>query len=217
MSYCRAPFVSFCLSIAILTGLFKTPTPGLFPGLVYYLTFWYRQEERSIRVAIILASATLAGAFGGAIAYGVGHMNGTAGLSGWRWLFILEGIPSVISAFFVWFWLPDYPETASWLSAEEKALAAKRLAAQGSHGDGNSLTWAEAKETLLEWRLWAHYIVGFNGCYLVVSGLVSELTAGVDLLWHLDAIFESVAVHAVHHSRSRCKFRSPLFNSMATH
>lgn len=48
---------------------------GLFPGLVYYLTFWYRHSERSIRVALILASATLAGAFGGAIAYGVGHMN----------------------------------------------------------------------------------------------------------------------------------------------
>ncbi|KKA20108.1 MFS transporter [Rasamsonia emersonii CBS 393.64] len=48
---------------------------GLFPGLVFYLTFWYRTSERSIRVALILASATLAGAFGGAIAYGVGHMN----------------------------------------------------------------------------------------------------------------------------------------------
>lgn len=43
---------------------------GLFPGLVFYLTFWYRQNERSLRVAIILASSTLAGAFGGAIAYG---------------------------------------------------------------------------------------------------------------------------------------------------
>jgi len=49
-----------------------------------YLTFWYRTEERSIRVAFILASATLAGAFGGAIAYGVGHMNNVSGLSAWR-------------------------------------------------------------------------------------------------------------------------------------
>ena len=53
---------------------------GLFPGFVYYLTFWYRNSERSIRVALILASATLAGAFGGAIAFGVGHMNGVHGL-----------------------------------------------------------------------------------------------------------------------------------------
>ena len=62
---------------------------GLFPGLVYYLTFWYKADERSVRVAFILASATLGGAFGGAIAYGIGHMNGANGLSAWRWLFIM--------------------------------------------------------------------------------------------------------------------------------
>lgn len=86
-------------------------------------------------------------------------MNQTQGMSAWRWLFLLEGLPSVISSVFVWFFLPDYPETASWLSTEEKDLAAHRLAEQGSHGGSKSLTWAEAKETLLEWRLWAHYCV----------------------------------------------------------
>lgn len=50
-----------------LLGVFEA---GLFPGLVYYLTFWYRSDERSFRIAIIMASSTLAGAFGGAIAYG---------------------------------------------------------------------------------------------------------------------------------------------------
>lgn len=50
-----------------LLGVFEA---GLFPGLVYYLTFWYRSDERSLRVALIMASSTLAGAFGGAIAYG---------------------------------------------------------------------------------------------------------------------------------------------------
>lgn len=110
-------------------------------------------------MAVILASATLAGAFGGAIAYGVGYMNGVSGLVAWRWLFILEGIPSVISAVFVWFLLPDYPETASWLTAEEKELSSHRMAEQGSHGSGKPMTWEDAKETLLEWRLWCHYLV----------------------------------------------------------
>ena len=91
-----------------------------------------------MRVAFILASATLAGAFGGAIAYGVGHINGVRGLSGWRWLFILEGIPSVLSSLFVWFLLPDYPETATWLSESEKELA-----------------------TLTDWRLCGHYAIYF--------------------------------------------------------
>ncbi|KND87155.1 putative transporter, partial [Tolypocladium ophioglossoides CBS 100239] len=136
--------------VRFLLGVFEA---GLFPGLVYYVTFWYRADERSIRVATILASATLAGAFGGAIAYGVGHMNQIGGLSGWRWLFLLEGLPTVIAAFFVWFLLPDYPETATWLTAREKDLAHQRLAGEGSQGSGKSLTWEEAKSTLLEWRL----------------------------------------------------------------
>ncbi|CAM1504985.1 Fc.00g106220.m01.CDS01 [Cosmosporella sp. VM-42] len=164
--------------VRFLLGVFEA---GLFPGLVYYLTFWYRTEERSIRVAAILASATLAGAFGGAIAYGVGQMNQTQGMSAWRWLFLLEGLPSVLSSFFVWFSLPDYPETAKWLSTEEKDLAAARLAEQGSHGSGRSLTWEEAKSTLLEWRLWCHYFIyfGISAPFSSLSLFTPSITAGL--------------------------------------
>lgn len=118
-----------------------------------------KTDERSIRVAFILASATLAGAFGGAIAYGVGHMNGVHGLSAWRWLLILEGIPSCLSSIAVFFFLPDYPETTSWLSSEEINLAVARLAVEGSHGGSENMTWTHAKVTLKEWRLYAHYAV----------------------------------------------------------
>ncbi|KAF5721331.1 tartrate transporter [Fusarium globosum] len=164
--------------LRFLLGVFEA---GLFPGLVYYLTFWYKPEERSVRVATILASATLAGAFGGAIAYGVGHMNQVHGLSGWRWLFILEGIPSVISSAFVWFGLPDFPESASWLSAEEKDIAAYRLSEQGSHGDSKSMTWEDAKSTLLEWRLWCHYLIyfGISAPFSSLSLFTPSITAGL--------------------------------------
>ncbi|CAH0046289.1 unnamed protein product [Clonostachys solani] len=164
--------------VRFLLGVFEA---GLFPGLVYYLTFWYRPEERSIRVAAILASATLAGAFGGAIAYGVGHMNQVQGLSGWRWLFILEGLPSMLSAFFVWFALPDYPETASWLSVEEKELAAQRLSGHGSKGSSAAMTWDDAKSTILEWRLWCHYIIyfGISVPFSSLSLFTPSLTAGL--------------------------------------
>ncbi|KAI0523744.1 MFS general substrate transporter [Xylaria bambusicola] len=146
------------VGVRFLLGVFEA---GLFPGLVYYLTFWYKTDERSVRVAFILSSATLAGAFGGAIAYGVGHINGVRGLSGWRWLFILEGIPSVLSSLFVWFLLPDYPETANWLSENEKELATQRLLIDGSKGSASGLTWADAKETLMDWRLYGHYAIYF--------------------------------------------------------
>lgn len=142
--------------IRFILGVFEA---GLFPGLVYYLTFWYRVHERSIRVALILASATLAGAFGGAIAYGVGHLNQSHGLSAWRWLFIIEGAPSCFSAVLIFFFLPDYPETTQWLNTEEKDLARRRLRVEGSQGNAKAMTWEDAKTVLTEWRLYAHYAV----------------------------------------------------------
>ncbi|KAK0461117.1 major facilitator superfamily domain-containing protein [Desarmillaria tabescens] len=144
--------------VRFLLGAFEA---GLFPGLVYYVTFWYRPEERSLRVALILASATLAGAFGGAIAYGIAHMEGSNGLSAWRWLFILEGIPSAVLAFPIWYLLPDYPETASWLSPEEKALSAVRLK-DSSKASGRGLSWRDVTLTLMDWRLWIHFLVYFG-------------------------------------------------------
>jgi MFS family permease len=170
---------------------------GLFPGLVYYLTFWYRTSERSLRVALILASATLAGAFGGAIAYGVGQMNGVNGISAWRYLFYIEGAPSCASAFLVWFLLPDYPETASWLSDEEKDLARERLSVEGSHGESVGLTWAEAKKTLVDWRLYAHYLVCFGQLLLTVATSAHFL---LDLLRNFHAIFQPFTLYPINHS-----------------
>ncbi|KAI5467490.1 major facilitator superfamily domain-containing protein [Mariannaea sp. PMI_226] len=145
-------------AVRFLLGTFEA---GLFPGLVYYLTFWYKHDERSVRVAFILASATLAGAFGGAIAYGIGHMNGAAGLSGWRWLFIIEGIPSCLAALLVLLFLPDYPERTRWLTESEKDMAVQRLYYEGSKESHPTISWKEAKETLTDWRLYAHYAIYF--------------------------------------------------------
>ncbi|KAH7014147.1 major facilitator superfamily domain-containing protein [Microdochium trichocladiopsis] len=165
-------------AVRFLLGVFEA---GLFPGLVYYLTFWYKTDERSIRVALILASATLAGAFGGAIAYGVGHMNQVSGLSAWRWLFILEGIPSCVSAVAVWFLLPDWPEDALWLSAREREVAVARLSLEGSKGHHSSMTWPEARDTLTDWRLWGHYVVyfGISVPFSSLSLFTPSITAGL--------------------------------------
>lgn len=141
--------------IRFLLGAFEA---GLFPGMIYCLTFWYKQDERALRAALILACATLGGAFGGAIAYGVGHMNGLRGLEAWRWLFIIEGAPSCACAILVFFLYPDFPETAKWLSALEREVAVERIKGVSSLGHAK-ITWKEAKDTLMDWRLYLHYLV----------------------------------------------------------
>jgi MFS family permease len=62
---------------------------GLFPGIVFYLSFWYQRNERQYRVALFFGAAAVAGAFGGVLAWGIAHMRGVGGYAGWRWIFIL--------------------------------------------------------------------------------------------------------------------------------
>lgn len=182
-------------AVRFLLGMFEA---GLFPGLVYYISFFYKASERSLRVAIILASATLAGAFGGAIAYGVGHMKDVSGLSAWRWLFILEGIPSVVSSVAVLFLLPDFPETARWLSPREKEIATARLAKEGSKSNAKALDWPTAKSILLDGRLWIHYIVyfGISAPFSSLSLFTPTLTAGLGFA-NLEAQLMTVPPYAV--------------------
>lgn len=141
-------------AVRFFLGVFEA---GMFPGLIYCTTFWYKHDERALRVSFFSALATLGGAFGGAIAFGVGHMNGINGLEGWRWLFILEGAPSCVCAVFVLFLFPDYPESAPWLSDKERRLATGRIRGVASLGHAK-ITWTDAKETLLDWRLYFHYL-----------------------------------------------------------
>ena len=65
---------------------------GLFPGVTFYITMWYRRHECGYRMALFFSAATLAGAFGGLLARGISEMKGVGGKPGWAWIFILEGI-----------------------------------------------------------------------------------------------------------------------------
>ena len=109
-----------------------------------------------------MASATLAGAFGGAIAFGIGHINQAGGLSAWPWLFIIEGIPSVLSAFLVLFFLSDFPEDAKWLTIQERDLTVHCLRLEGSKGTHKAMSWSDAKQALMDWRVWGHYVIYFG-------------------------------------------------------
>ncbi|KAH7405632.1 MFS transporter [Phaeosphaeria sp. MPI-PUGE-AT-0046c] len=203
-------------AIRFLLGMFEA---GLFPGLVFYLSFWVTARERSIRVAIILASATLAGAFGGAIAYGVGHMHRIQGLAAWRWLFILEGIPSCVSSVAVWFFLPDFPEEASWLTTAERELAVARLEKEGSKGNDPSLDWKTTRATLLEGRLWVHYIIyfGISAPFSSLSLFTPTITAGLGYE-NLQAQLMTVPPYAVAYVVSIITaWSSDHFNARALH
>src|ERR1700753_714441 len=105
---------------------------GLYPGVAYYLTMWYCTNEMALRQGLFFSAASMAGAFSGLLAYLIVKMNGVGGYAGWRWIFILEGLLTVVVAIAALFLLYDFPETASFLTPEERAWAAHRLKYQGS-------------------------------------------------------------------------------------
>jgi hypothetical protein len=80
-------------------------------------------------------------------------------MSAWRWLFVVEGAPSCLSAGLVWWLLPDYPEEV--LEGREREVAVARLRVEGSKRADRSMTWEDAKGTLVDWRLYGHYLIYF--------------------------------------------------------
>jgi ACS family tartrate transporter-like MFS transporter len=125
---------------------------GFFPGIIFYLTYWYPARERARAYAWFLAAIPVCGVIGGPISGALLGLDGRLGLQGWQWLFLLEGIPSVLVGIAVLWLLPDRPRDARWLPAVERAWLEERLAAEGHdriahHGEslrralGNPMVW----------------------------------------------------------------------------
>src|SRR5262249_14406555 len=92
---------------------------GFFPGIIVYLTHWFRYEDRAKAVAIFMAAIPLSsvlGAPGSGLILGVNWF----GLAGWRWLFIVEGAPAIILGIVTIFYLTDRPHQAKWLPDDER-------------------------------------------------------------------------------------------------
>jgi len=101
---------------------------GFFPGGILYLTFWYTKRYRAKMVALFMTAIPLSGIVGGPISGGLlNKMSAVGGLKGWQWLFLLEGIPSVLAGIATLYFLPDGPLKAKWLSAEERHFLAGQL------------------------------------------------------------------------------------------
>ncbi len=113
-------FASSTTSFYVLRFLLGVFEAGFAPGMIFYLTYWYPKERMARAVALLLAAAPIGGIVAGPLSgWVMTSLSGIAGLSGWRWLFILEGIPAALLGLAALFWLKDSPENASWLTPNE--------------------------------------------------------------------------------------------------
>lgn len=100
---------------------------GLFPGVNYYLGCWYKSSEIGVRSSVFFSAAALAGSFGGLLAAAIAKMEGIAGMPGWSWIFIIEGLVTVLAGLFCWWMVFDWPDTASFLSHDDRIRVQRRL------------------------------------------------------------------------------------------
>jgi len=165
-------FVRTPLQFYVMRFLLGAAEAGFFPGVVYYLMQWFPAEERGRAISRFYVSLPLSGVVMGAVAGNLLGLRGTLGLAGWQWLFLTEGAPALLLAVIILFALPDRPEDAAWLTGEEKAWIADRLAAEraslGARGDPGA--W----RILADPRLW---LLGAANILILGSAYAFNLSA----------------------------------------
>lgn len=140
----------------LLTRFFLGVTEApYYPGAVYLLSMFYTRKEVATRIAILYTGNILATAFAGLIAAGIFHgLGDVAGISGWRWLFILQGVVTFVIAVVGFFLLPDFTHNTWWLTQEERDLATNRMAIDTVGNKGDTSVWAGFSQAAKDPMVW---------------------------------------------------------------
>ncbi|KAI1332368.1 major facilitator superfamily domain-containing protein [Xylariaceae sp. FL0255] len=178
------------LAVRFFLGLAEA---GLFPGTTFYFTMWYKRRERQYRVALFFSAAALAGAFGGALAYAIGKLAGTVFTNGWHWIFIIEGILTVVVAAMAYGFIHNYPDTAKFLNDDERKFIRQRLAADSDATHDEKFRWGAVLEALLDPKIWL-YGLGFHTLALPLYTLSLFLPTIIAELGYKAAIAQLLTV-----------------------
>ncbi|MBA2474006.1 MAG: MFS transporter [Pseudonocardiales bacterium] len=140
----------------ILLGVMEA---GFFPGVILYLTLWFPAAQRARVVGWFMAAVPLSTALGAPVGGLLLRLDGIWGLAGWQWLFIVEGVPTVLVGFAVLRWLTDQPKDASWLTPQQRNSLAATLAAET--GETNNRYSTTSRQALISPRVLALSMVYF--------------------------------------------------------
>lgn len=166
---------------------------GLFPGVVFYLSMWYCRHERQFRIALFFSAASLAGAFGGILAFGIAKMNGVGHYAGWRWIFIIEGLLTIVVGALAYLFITNYPATASFLTPTEKNYVVARLAADSDASNHEGFTWANVRHALADPAVWL-YCAGFHAMSLPLYTLSLFLPTIIKSLGYSNAAAQLLTI-----------------------
>jgi MFS transporter, ACS family, tartrate transporter len=158
---------------------------GFFPGMLLYLTYWIPARQRARAVAWFLTSIAFSGIIGGPMAGMLLKLDGVGHIAGWQWLFLIEGIPSVIFGIVTLFYLPDRPDRARWLAPAERDWLVEHLRQERhdspfSHQHSLQHAFLNGKVWLLA-MIYATLIFGFYGINLWMPTIIKQVSGGSNL------------------------------------
>ncbi|RHZ63224.1 putative MFS transporter [Aspergillus thermomutatus] len=149
---------------------------GLLPGMVLYLSFFYKRSELALRIGLFYTAASLSGAFGGLLARGLAEVGPRGGLEGWRWIMIIEGLLTFACGALSYLCLPNNLETATLLTVEERQFARERMlldspsVPEGTlEAEQEALRWSEVVRGVLDLKMW----LSATAYFAILSGLYS--------------------------------------------
>jgi MFS family permease len=169
-------FVKGAWSFYAMRFLLGIAEAGFFPGVIFYLTLWYPSRLRATRTAWFVAAIAVSGVIGNPISGSIMDLfSGKMGLAGWQWLFLAEGIPSIIVGIWVIFYLNSSIQESKWLDTQEKALLAQNLVAEDEHKTEHRLI--DAFKSGKVWALCVIYFTLMIGLYGIAFWLPTIVKA----------------------------------------
>jgi len=126
-----------------------------YPAMALVITTWYKRHEVQKRLAVSTMLEVGAAALSPILAYGLVHLDGKGKLAGWRWIFIVEGLITILLGFAMWSLIPDFPDKNDFLTAKQTALVLKRIEDDRGDSTPDPVTFQKVKQHLSDWSIWS--------------------------------------------------------------
>ncbi|KAL5450316.1 hypothetical protein PMIN05_001037 [Paraphaeosphaeria minitans] len=168
-------------AMRFLLGMFEA---GMFPGVLAQYSSWYRTDEMGRIVTYYFCFSNVSGIVGALLTYGLSYMNGVAGLSAWRWVYLLEGLATILFSGCVWYYLPDYPKSPRskrWFTEREMEFIETRLPENAPLTSDPDFSGKEIKSILGKSLIWS---------FMLSQTLVN--LGGYALTWYLPTIITNL-------------------------
>nr|RBQ89703.1 hypothetical protein FVER53263_13684 [Fusarium verticillioides] len=164
-------------TVRAFLGLFEA---GLWPGMLLQLCYWYRPDEMASRIVLVTILGNFSAVVSGVLAFAFNGVH-AQGLSSWKWLILTEGVFTILLGIFAYIFMPDFPDTARWMSEEEKAFIQARLPINAPRAAEKDFDRKEFWNTLKDHKLWlfllcwAFYTIGTTGLNFYQPTVIANL------------------------------------------